>query len=51
MVVDDDEMIRRLLRTVLEVDELEVVEARDGEQALELAQSADCRDHHEHPCS
>jgi two-component system, OmpR family, response regulator ResD len=41
MVVDDDEMIRRLLRTVLEVDELEVVEARDGEQALELAQSAD----------
>ena len=41
MVVDDDEMIRRLLRTVLEVDDLEVVEARDGEQALELAQSAD----------
>jgi DNA-binding response OmpR family regulator len=40
MVVDDDEMIRRLVRTVLEVDELEVVEARDGEQALELASSA-----------
>ena len=41
MVVDDDEMIRRLLRTVLEVDELEVVEAKDGAQALELARSAE----------
>jgi CheY-like chemotaxis protein len=41
MVVDDDEMIRRLVRTVLEVDDLEVVEAKDGAQALELAKSAE----------
>jgi DNA-binding response OmpR family regulator len=37
LVVDDDEMIRRLVRAVLEADEFEVVEARDGESALRLA--------------
>jgi DNA-binding response OmpR family regulator len=37
LVVDDDEMIRRLVRAVLEADEFEVVEARDGETALRLA--------------
>lgn len=37
LVVDDDEMIRRLVRAVLEADEFEVAEARDGESALELA--------------
>lgn len=37
LVVDDDEMVRRLLRAVLEADEFEVVEARDGETALRLA--------------
>ncbi len=40
MVVDDDDMIRRLVRTVLEADEFEVVEARDGQIALDLAKSA-----------
>ena len=34
LVVDDDEMIRRLVRTVLEADDFSVVEASDGEQAL-----------------
>ncbi len=34
LVVDDDEMIRRLLRIVLEADEIEVVEAADGDAAL-----------------
>ncbi len=34
LVVDDDEMIRRLLRTVLEADGIEVVEASDGGAAL-----------------
>ena len=34
LVVDDDEMIRRLLRTVLEADDIEVVEAPDGDAAL-----------------
>ncbi|CAA9228064.1 MAG: hypothetical protein AVDCRST_MAG76-1081 [uncultured Acidimicrobiales bacterium] len=34
LVVDDDEMIRRLLRTVLEADAIEVVEAPDGDAAL-----------------
>jgi two-component system response regulator ResD len=37
LVVDDDEMIRRLVRAVLEADEFEVAEARDGESALQLA--------------
>jgi two-component system response regulator ResD len=37
LVVDDDEMIRRLVRAVLEADEFEVAEARDGETALRLA--------------
>jgi len=37
LVVDDDDMIRRLVRTVLEADEFEVTEANDGESALALA--------------
>jgi DNA-binding response OmpR family regulator len=37
LVVDDEDMIRRLLRSVLEADEFEVLEARGGEAALELA--------------
>jgi CheY-like chemotaxis protein len=39
LVVDDDEMIRRLVRTVLEADDFEVVEAEGGEQALEMIAS------------
>jgi CheY-like chemotaxis protein len=35
LVVDDDEMIRRLVRTVLEADDWKVVEARDGHEAFE----------------
>ncbi len=34
LVVDDDAMIRRLIRDVLEVDDVDVVEARNGEIAL-----------------
>jgi two-component system response regulator ResD len=41
LVVDDDEMIRRLVRAVLEADEFEVAEARDGETALRLASETD----------
>jgi two-component system response regulator ResD len=41
LVVDDDDMIRRLVRTVLEADEFEVVEARDGATALRLATESD----------
>lgn len=41
LVVDDDEMIRRLVRAVLEADEFEVVEARDGQAALDLATEVD----------
>jgi DNA-binding response OmpR family regulator len=37
LVVDDEDMIRRLLRSVLEADEFEVLEAPGGEAALELA--------------
>ena len=35
LVVDDDEMIRRLVRTVLEADDWKVVEACDGQEAFE----------------
>lgn len=38
LVVDDDDMIRRLIRDVLEVDEVDVVEARNGEIALAQVQ-------------
>lgn len=41
LVVDDDEMIRRLVRAVLEADEFEVAEARDGQTALKLASEAE----------
>jgi DNA-binding response OmpR family regulator len=40
LVVDDDDMIRRLVRTVLEADDYDVVEARNGDIALELANEA-----------
>jgi CheY-like chemotaxis protein len=40
LVVDDDDMIRRLVRTVLEADDFEVVEARDGQTALALSTEA-----------
>ena len=36
LVVDDDDMIRRLVRTVLEADDFEVQDAPNGERALEL---------------
>jgi DNA-binding response OmpR family regulator len=36
LVVDDDEMIRRLVRTVLEADDFEVIEAKDGDEALKV---------------
>jgi len=39
LVVDDDDMIRRLVRTVLEADELEVVEVPNGLAALEAAEA------------
>jgi DNA-binding response OmpR family regulator len=38
LVVDDDDMIRRLVRTVLEADELDVVEVPNGAAALEAAE-------------
>src|SRR3954453_15900168 len=40
LVVDDDDMIRRLVRTVLEADDYDVVEARNGDIALALANEA-----------
>ena len=35
LVVDDDEMVRFVVRTVLDSAEFEIVEAESGEQALE----------------
>jgi two-component system response regulator MprA len=40
LVVDDDDMVRRLVRTVLEADDYQVVEATSGTDALELLESA-----------
>ena len=40
LVVDDDDMIRRMVRVVLEADEFEVAEARDGATALRMASEA-----------
>ncbi|HEV7888398.1 MAG TPA: response regulator [Acidimicrobiales bacterium] len=39
LVVDDDEMVRRLVRTVLEADDYKVVDARSGDEALALLDS------------
>jgi two-component system phosphate regulon response regulator PhoB len=40
LVVDDEVVIRRLVRTVLEADDFEVMEASDGFTALDLADTA-----------
>jgi CheY-like chemotaxis protein len=41
LVADDDEEIRFLFRTVLEIRGYRVIEAADGEEAVRLAQSAE----------
>ena len=35
LVVDDDDMVRRLVRTVLEADDFDVIEASSGSEAIE----------------
>ena len=35
LIADDDELIRELLRDILEREGYEIMEAEDGEQALE----------------
>jgi CheY-like chemotaxis protein len=40
LVVDDDEMIRRLVRTVLEADDFTVAEAKNGDEALQMVEDA-----------
>ena len=35
LVVDDDEIVRRVVRAMLEADDFQVVEARDGAEAIE----------------
>jgi DNA-binding response OmpR family regulator len=40
LVVDDDAVLRRVVRAVLEADGFEVLEAADGEQGLKLAAEA-----------
>ena len=40
LVVDDDDMVRRLVRTVLEADDYEVLEAADGIHALQVLETA-----------
>lgn len=37
VIVDDDEWVRRLLRTTLSADEYEIIEATDGDEALRVA--------------
>jgi CheY-like chemotaxis protein len=41
LVVDDDEMLRRLVRIVLEADDYEVVEAASGTEAIERLASVE----------
>jgi DNA-binding response OmpR family regulator len=41
LVVDDDDMIRRLVRTVLEADDFEVTDAEDGSTGLEKIDEID----------
>ncbi|NJI16892.1 response regulator, partial [Staphylococcus agnetis] len=41
LVVDDEERIRKLLKIYLEREGYQVVEATDGEEALQLAQAHD----------
>jgi DNA-binding response OmpR family regulator len=43
LVVDDDSAIRRVVRTVLEADNFEVVEAADGPAALLLLEAINGR--------
>ncbi len=40
LVVDDDAVLRRVVRAVLEADGFVVIEAADGEQGLKLADEA-----------
>ena len=40
LVVDDDAVLRRVVRAVLEADGFRVLEAHDGQHGLELAASA-----------
>jgi CheY-like chemotaxis protein len=37
LIADDDDWVRSLLRTTLPAEEFEIVEARDGSEALEIA--------------
>jgi DNA-binding response OmpR family regulator len=37
LVVDDDAVLRRVVRAVLEADGFKVIEAHDGQQGLEMA--------------
>jgi two-component system alkaline phosphatase synthesis response regulator PhoP len=39
LVVDDDAVLRKVVRAVLEADGFEVIEASDGEAGLRLAES------------
>ena len=39
LVVDDDAVLRRVVRAVLEADGFRVIEAKDGEEGLALAAS------------
>jgi DNA-binding response OmpR family regulator len=41
LVVDDDEMVRRLVRTVLEADDYTVIDARDGAEAFAVLEKSD----------
>lgn len=43
LVVDDDEMVRRLVRTVLEADDYKVVDARNGDEALQVLETTTVR--------
>ncbi len=39
LIVDDEEPIRRSIREILEIEDYEIFEAEDGEEAIRLVQS------------
>jgi DNA-binding response OmpR family regulator len=40
VIVDDDDWVRRLLRTTLSAEEYEILEATDGDEGLRLVEDA-----------
>jgi len=38
LIVDDEERVRRLIETTLDIGDFQIFQAKDGEEALKIAQ-------------